>query len=43
MKFAEFVCTEAIRAELLAVDKQGVIAEMAQALMDARQIAEDDG
>ena len=42
MKFAEFVCTEAIRAELLAVDKEGVIREMALALLDAGQIAEDD-
>ena len=27
MKFAEFVCTEAIRAEHLPTDKQGVIGE----------------
>ena len=42
VKFAEFVCREAVRAELLAVDQQGVIGEMAQALLDAGQIAEDD-
>ena len=42
MKFAEFVCTEAITVRLLAVDKDGVIGEMAQALLDAGQIAEDD-
>ncbi len=42
MKFAEFVCREAIRAELLAVDKHGVIGEMAQALLDAGQIAKND-
>ena len=42
MKFGEFVCTEAIRSELLAADKQAVIHEMAQALLDAGQIAEKD-
>jgi len=42
MKFVEFVCTDAISAELMAVDKQGVIREMVQALLDAGQIAEDD-
>jgi PTS system fructose-specific IIA component/PTS system nitrogen regulatory IIA component len=41
MKFAEFVCTDAIRAQLLAVDKQGVIREMVQALVDAGRIAEE--
>ena len=42
MKFGEFVCTEAIRDELLAMDKQGVIGELVQALLDAGQIVEDD-
>jgi len=42
MKFAEFVCIEAISAELLAEDKQGVIREMTQALLDAGRIAQDD-
>ncbi len=42
MKFREFVCAEAISAELLAEDKQGVIREMTQALVDAGQIAQDD-
>jgi mannitol/fructose-specific phosphotransferase system IIA component (Ntr-type) len=42
MKFAEFVCTEAISAELLAEDKQAVIREMTQALLDASRIAQDD-
>ena len=42
MKFAEFVCAEAIRAELVAMDQQGVIGELAQALLDAGQIEEDD-
>ena len=42
MKFDEFVCTEAIKSELLAVDKQAVIHEMAQALLDAGKMAEKD-
>ena len=42
MKFADFVCTEAISAELLAVDKQGVIREMTQSQLDAGRIAQDD-
>ena len=42
MKFAEFVCTEAIRAELAGGDKQAVIREMTQALVDASRIAQDD-
>ena len=41
MKFGEFVCTDAIRTELLAVDNQGVIREMVQTLLDAGQIAEE--
>ena len=39
MKFADFVVFEAIRADLTAQDKEGVIREMVQALMDAGQIA----
>ena len=39
MKFGEFVCTDAIRTELLATDKQGAIREMVQTLLDAAQIA----
>ncbi len=42
MKFDEFVCTEAIKSELLAVDKQAVIQEMTQALLDAGKMAEKD-
>ncbi len=41
MKFGEFVCTDAIRTEFLATDKQGVIREMVQTLLDAGQIAEE--
>jgi PTS system fructose-specific IIA component/PTS system nitrogen regulatory IIA component len=42
MKFSEFMCTDAISAEVLAGDKQGAIREMTQALLDAGQIAQDD-
>jgi len=42
MKFASFVSTEAIRANLEAVDKEGVIREMASALLAAGRIAEDE-
>ena len=41
MKFADFVCREAIRADLQADDKEGVIREMAQALLDAEAIPAD--
>jgi len=42
MKFADFVVSGAIRAELAAQDKEGVIREMVQALKDAGQIEEDE-
>ncbi len=35
MKFADFVVREAVRAELTAEDKEGVIREMVQSLMEA--------
>jgi fructose-specific phosphotransferase system IIA component len=38
MKFADFVCREAIRADLQAVDKEGAIREMVQALVDAGEV-----
>jgi len=38
MKFADFISPEAIRAELAADDKEGVIREMVQALLDAGRI-----
>ena len=41
MNFAGFVCTEAIRVDLIANDKEGVICEMVRALADAGQIPED--
>ena len=42
MKFADFVSTEAIRVDLNANSKEGVIAEMVSALVATGQIAEDD-
>ena len=38
MKFADFVCRGAIRAQLNAVDKEGAIREMVQALMEAGKV-----
>lgn len=42
MKFADFVSREAIRADITADDKEGVIGEMVQALLDANQVAESE-
>jgi len=42
MKFADFVVPEAIRSELAADDKETVIREMVQALLDAGGIEEDE-
>ena len=42
MKFVDFIVPEAIQAELAASDKEGVIREMVQALMDAGQIEKDE-
>lgn len=42
MKFADFMSTPAIRADLEADDKESVIREMAQALVDAGKIAIKD-
>ena len=38
MKFADFVCREAILAELAAVDKEGAIREMVRALCKAGKV-----
>lgn len=38
MKFADFVVPQAIRADLAADDKEGVIREMVQALLDAQAV-----
>lgn len=42
MKFSDFVATEAIRSHVQATTKEGVIREMAQALVDAGKIAPGD-
>ncbi|HEY1066475.1 MAG TPA: PTS sugar transporter subunit IIA [Pirellulales bacterium] len=42
MKFSDFVCPEAIRADLKAADKEGAIREMAQALLEAGKIIPAD-
>jgi len=42
MKFADFVNSEAIQADLSATDKEGVIREMVQALLDAGGIKKDE-
>lgn len=42
MKFADFVSREAIRAELTADDKEGVIREMVQALLTANKIPQSE-
>ncbi len=42
MKFADFVSTDAIKAHLNADDKEGVIREMAQSLLDAGKINVDE-
>ena len=38
MKFSDFICHEAIRANMAAVDKQGAIREMVQSLVDAQRV-----
>ena len=42
MKFSDFVCVEAIKAELAAGNKPGVIEELVGALVQAGQIAQQD-
>ena len=42
MKFADFVVPAAIRADLTAEDKEGVIREMVQSLLDAGAIENDE-
>ncbi len=42
MKFSDFVATESIRSQVTASTKEGVIREMAQALVDAGKIAAGD-
>ena len=42
MKFSDFVCSAAIKPELAAQDKEGVIRELAGALVAAGEVAEED-
>ena len=42
MNFADFVSREAIRADLAASDKEGVIREMVQAMLDAGNVEADE-
>ncbi len=42
MKFADFVCRDAIRAQLEATDKEATIREMVQALLDVGKIETDE-
>ena len=42
MKFADFVSREAIRAEITADDKEGVIREMVQALAEASKVPQGE-
>ncbi len=42
MKFADFICNEAISANLAADDKESVINELIGALVNAGKIAKDD-
>lgn len=41
MNFADFVCKKAVQPSLAATDKEGVIRELAQSLVDAGEIAAD--
>ena len=42
MKFSDFICREAINADLNADDKESVIREMVASLLGANQIKEDE-
>ena len=42
MKFSDFVATDAVRSHVQAASKEGVIREMAQALVDAGKISPGD-
>ena len=42
MKFSDFVCQDAIRAELSADDKESVIRELVSALVESGRVAESD-
>ncbi len=42
MKFSDFVKTDAIKAELVATEKEGVIRELIQSLISSGQLAADE-
>jgi mannitol/fructose-specific phosphotransferase system IIA component (Ntr-type) len=42
MKFADFICGDAILAQLTALDKEGAIREMVQALCQARKVEAEE-
>jgi len=42
MKFADFILNDAVRAEIKATDKQGVIREMVQSILDAGGVKRED-
>ena len=42
MKFSDFVKTEAIKAELTATDKEGVVRELVTCLVESAQIGADE-
>jgi len=42
MKFADFIVNDAVKAEIKATDKQGVIREMVQSIADAGGIKKED-
>lgn len=42
MKFADFISTKAIRADLNSVDKESVIGELVQSLLDAGEVTPDE-
>ena len=42
MKFADFVLKDAVQAEIKATDKQGVIREMVQSILNAGGVKKDD-
>ena len=42
MKFADFIVSDAVKAEIKATDKQGVIREMVQSILDVGGMKKDD-
>jgi len=42
MKFADFIVSDAVKAEIKATDKQGVIREMVQSILDVGGVKKED-